>query len=654
MPLHDILIYLKKRRAVVVHSDAKADNWSVRSKMRLVRFRHIPMIMPKPSSVTKRAITALTPQPICSRVLADRYASSGESDASDVHLRVARALAQAERPTHREKVFRRFLQNMRWGAIGAGRIMANAGTSENTTMVNCFVHPIGLGDQSLSFDNGLAQACTTLTMGGGVGYDFSPLPPASAHADERSTLPSVCAAIDRYNQASLGLPFKGSRRGAQMAVLACTHPDLLEFVQAKRCRRRWLTFNVSVAVTDNFLRAVLDDLPWPLIHTAKPDARSIAQGAHQLADGNWQYGLESARELWGVITEEALISSEPGLLYIDKINHTNNLRSIETITATNPCGEQPLPSYGSCVLGPINLTRLVVNPFGSTGAPSIDWQRLATMTRTQVRLLDNVIELTNWPISSQAAEAFAKRRIGVGVTGLSDMLIMLGLRYDDDSGRSMAGQVVRFIRDHAYAASAALAAERGPFPSYREHDYLAEGTIGDTLPLFVRDAIKKHGLRNSHLLSIAPTGSVSLAFADNCSNGVEPAYDWSYSRTVHFRGSPSMEMTVENHAWRLWRHLHGENARLPDYFVNAASVSPNDHVAMLAAIQPYVDASVSKTVPIATDCSKEYVQALFMRAWHLGLKGLTVFRPDPRMDAVMRTIGARTSGPESRECGVCV
>jgi len=545
------------------------------------------------------------------------------------------------------------MQNMRWGAIGAGRIMANAGTSESATMVNCFVHPIALGGRNPPFDDGLAQARITLIMGGGVGYDFSQLPPASAHVDEKSSVPSVCAAIDRYDQASLQLPFEGSRRGAQMAVLACTHPDLPEFVQAKRCRRRWSTFNISVAVTDEFMRAVLDDSTWPLVHSAKPDARSMARGARQLPDGNWLYGLESARELWGVMTEEALISSEPGLLYIDKINRANNLRAIETITATNPCGEQPLPPYGSCVLGPINLTRLVVNPFGSTGVPRIDWPRLAVMTRTQVRLLDNVLELTNWPIPSQAVEAFSKRRIGVGITGLADMLAMLRLRYDDDSGRSMARAVVRFIRDHAYAASAALAAERGPFPCYRECDYLAKGAIGETLPFPVRDAIKKHGLRNSHLLSVAPTGSVSLAFADNCSNGVEPAYDWSYSRTVRFKGSPPMETMVENHAWRLWKHLHGEGARLPGYFANAASISPNNHVAMLAAIQPYVDASVSKTVPIATDCSKEFVQALFMRAWNLGLKGLTVFRPDPRMDAVMRAVSARTSGPESSECGVC-
>lgn len=596
---------------------------------------------------------AASPQPICSRVLAERYAAPGESTPCHVYRRVARALSLAEHPARRERVFREFLQNMQRGAIGAGRIMANAGIRQPATMINCFVHPVGIGDAGLSFDAGLAQACTTLAMGGGVGHDFSPLPPVSAHADERRSLPSVCAAIDRYDEACLRLQFEGSRRGAQMAVLACTHPDLLQFIQAKRGRTRWTTFNVSVAVTDAFLQAVLADAPWPLVHSARPDAGAIAQGARPLDDGRWQYRLESARALWAAIAEEALLSSEPGLLYIDTINRANNLRAIETIAATNPCGEQPLPPHGSCVLGPIDLSRLVVNPFGLAGAPFIDWRRLAEMVRTQVRLLDNVLDLTAWPLASQQAEARSKRRIGVGVTGLSDMLTLLRLRYDGEPGRSAARDVVRFIRDHAYASSAALAAERGPFPLYRAHDYLGPAAIGNSLPASTRDSIDRHGLRHSHLLSIAPTGSVSLAFADNCSNGVEPAYDWSYSRTVRFLGAPPTRMTVENHAWRLWRDLHGRDAPLPGYFVNAAAISPENHVAMLAALQPYVDASISKTVPIPVDCSRERVQALFLEAWRSGLKGLTVFRPDARMEAVMRTTRTET-GPPERECGPCL
>jgi len=594
----------------------------------------------------------LTAQPISARVLSERYAARGESTLSHIYLRVAWALAQAEHPMHRERVFQQFLQNMRRGAIGAGRIMANAGIRRSATMVNCFVQPVGLGSNGLTFDAGLAQACTTLAMGGGVGYDFSPLPPASAHTSDRLSLPSVCTAIDRYDQACRLLQFEGSRRGAQMAVLSCAHPDLLSFVQAKRGRTRWTTFNISVSVTDAFLEAVLADAPWPLVHSARPAAGVIAQGARRLDNGNWQYRMESARALWSAIAQEALVSSEPGLLYVDTINRANNLRALENLTATNPCGEQPLPSYGSCVLGPINLSRLVVNPFGQAGPPSIAWRRLATMVRTQVRLLDNVLELTRWPIPSQRAEAFSKRRIGVGATGLSDMLTMHGLRYDGDAGRSMARKVVRFMRDHAYAASAALAAERGAFPLYRADDYLAPGAIGDGLSVSTREAIARHGLRHSHLISIAPTGSVSLAFADNCSSGVEPAFDWSYSRSVRFLGAPPMQLTVQNHAWRLWRTMFGNDEPLPDYFVNTTSLSSESHLAMMESLQPYVDASISKTVPIPADCSPQHVQALFLQAWRSGLKGLTVFRPDSQMDAVMRPTRAE-SAPPTHECGTC-
>lgn len=590
----------------------------------------------------------LRSQPISSLVLLDRYAVQGETTPLHIYTRVGQALATIEAPARRKAIFQRFLQNMRWGAIGAGRIMVNAGTERASTMINCFVQPVGLNDRQLSFEAGLAQARTTLAMGGGVGYDFSVLPPASSENGKR--LPSVCSAIDRYDRMCEQQQYEGSRRGAQMAVLTCTHPDLLQFIEAKSGRMRWKTFNISVAVSDAFMHAVLLDSVWPLSHAAKPHSAIIARGAHQQADGSWVYKVMPARTLWSRITEAARLSSEPGMLYIDTIQRTNNLRAIESIAATNPCGEQPLPPCGSCVLGPINLTRLVINPFGLTSPPSINWRRLATMARTQVRLLDNVIDLTNWPVLNQKAEALSKRRIGLGVTGLSDMLTLLQLRYDTNAGRRTACDVIRFIRDQAYFASAALAAERGTFPLYREQDYLEPGTVGASLPRVVREAIRRYGLRNSHLLSIAPTGSVSLAFADNCSNGVEPAYDWSYTRTLRLQGQPATPITVENHAWRLWRHLHGQETQLPDYFVNATSMSPQDHIAMLAAMQPYVDASISKTVPIAPNCSQEDVQTLFMQAWRGGLKGLTVFRPDPHMDAVMRMASRSPAEPSCRTC----
>ena len=586
-------------------------------------------------------------QSLCAQVLADRYAAAGERTASHVYARVARALAQAELPAQQARVAQQFLRNMENGAIGAGRIMANAGTTACATMVNCFVQPLGGSHPALSFEAGLEQACTALAMGGGVGYDFSALAPAAARARFGAAAPTVCDAIDRYDRACAGLAFQGSRRGAQMAVLACAHPDILEFISAKHGRRRWRTFNVSVAVSDAFLDAVRRDAAWPLVHAAPPGRRAIDRGAYRLEDGRWVYRCVSARSLWQAIAREAVHSSEPGLLYIDTINRGNNLHALETIRATNPCGEQPLPDYGSCVLGPIDLTRLVRHPFGLGGPARLDMAKLASMVRTQVRMLDNVIELTRWPLPAQRAQAHAKRRIGVGITGLADMLAMLQLRYDSEAGRQAAAAAARCIRDNAYAASAALAGERQPFPLYRPADYLTAGAVGHALPPAVRDAIRRHGLRNSHLVSFAPTGSVSLAFADNCSTGIEPAYDWTYRRRVVLRGAP-VDMPVENHAWRLWRRWRAA-APLPHYFRTAAQIAPEDHVAMLAALQPYVDAAISKTVPVPADCGVERAQALFMSAWRLGLKGLTLFRPDRSLDTVLGPAGA-----QPKACDACV
>ncbi len=597
----------------------------------------------------------LSVQPICFQVLADRYAAPGESLAAQVYARVAHALAQAEPLDKRAEIARLFRRNLENGAIGAGRIMANAGTAAHATMVNCFVQPVGGGRSGLSFAEGIAEACKTLAMGGGVGYDFSPLPPAAADADASSAAPAVCQAIDRYEEACANLRSAGSRRGAQMAVLSCSHPDILEFAGAKRGRRRWRTFNVSVAVTDAFLDAVERDDAWALEHAARPGAAAIAAGAVRSESGLWRYRVESARAIWDEICRQALHSSEPGLLYIDTIKRTNNLRALESIRATNPCGEQPLPEYGCCVLGPIDLSRLVRHPFGVAAPPEIDLARLGGMVRTQVRMLDNVIDLTRWPLPAQEQEARAKRRIGVGVTGLADMLAMMRLRYDSESGRACAQAVARCIRDHAYAASAALAAERGPFPLYRAQDYLAAGAIGDTLPQEARQAIAEHGLRNSHLVSYAPTGSVSLAFADNCSNGIEPAYGWSYRRRLRVGGESPVEMTAENHAWRLWKRLHPGQSAPPGYFLGAADIAPEHHVAMLAALQPYVDASISKTVPVPGDWPVERVQALFMRGWRAGLKGLTIFRPDPGLEAVMSPAPDATApgGSPAQDCRIC-
>lgn len=596
---------------------------------------------------------------IGSSVLADRYLAPGEQTRRQVFKRVARALAAVEGRTQRTRIARLFYGNMLRGAIGAGRIMANAGTSREATMVNCFVHPIvppastSAIATAADVERALADARTTLTMGGGVGYDFSPVAPLDACAGaETVAARGVCACIDRFDATCAALPLAHSRGGAQMAVLRCDHPDLLDFITAKRGRRRWRTFNVSVAVTDAFIRAVMNDGAWVLRHRATPSAHRLATGAHRLADGDWCYATLPARRLWSAIASCARESAEPGLLFVDAINEANDLASIETIAATNPCGEQPLPPWGSCVLGPIDLSRLVQCPFGVGGAPRFDFAGLGECVRVQVRMLDNVLDLTRWPLAAHKHEAHAKRRIGVGITGLADTLAMMRLPYGTSSARSLAASMTRCMRDHAYAASSALAAERGAYPLFDAERCLAPGRFAARLPASVRETIARYGLRNSHLLSFAPTGSVSLAFADNCSSGVEPAYDWTYRRAIRIGHEAPRFYCVENRAYRLFRELHGDRATLPGYFVKASEVAPADHIAMIAALQPLVDASISKTVMVPPDITIEQVEALFFEAWRARLKGITIFRPDPTLDAVLASSASSLQAPDA-SCAVC-
>lgn len=592
----------------------------------------------------------LDDQPVCSAVLVDRYAAPGETSPQQVFQRVAHALAACECDTAREDVARRFCENMVGGAIGAGRIMANAGRARDATMINCFVHPIGEGGHDAApvtprqLDQAIADARVTLRMGGGVGYDFSAVAPRDALVDP-GDIAGACDAIDRFDASCAALHFTGPRRGAQMAVLRCDHPDVFEFVRAKRGRKRWHTFNVSVAVTDAFMHAVERGARWPLVHRAPASAAARAAGASQLANGHWFYLSVPARRLWHALVQNARDSSEPGVLFIDTINEANNLRGLEMIDATNPCAEQPLPAHGSCVLGPVDLTRLVHYPFGHGGTPYFDYEQLAARVRTQVRLLDNVLELTRWPLAVHAREAAEKRRIGVGVTGLADALTMLRLPYGSAAACESAARIARCMRDHAYAASADLAAERGPFPCFDASRYLEPGRFGFGLPEPVRDTIAAHGLRNSHLLSFAPVGSVSVAFFDNCSNGVEPAYRWAYRRAVRVGDAPPRWVPIENHAYRLWRRLNG-TAPLPDYFVHAAQVSADAQVAMLAALQPYVDAAISKTVIVTPDASHRQIDTLLFAAWRARLKGMTVFRPDPALDAVLDAGGDESDVPD--------
>jgi ribonucleoside-diphosphate reductase alpha chain len=582
-------------------------------------------------------------QPISLDVLAEKYIKPGEHSADDIYRRVARALASVE-PKDQEHWQAQFLSNLKRGGIGAGRIMSAAGTDIEATLINCFVQPVGDCIQGEDADGypgiyeALREAAETMRRGGGVGYDFSRIRPKGARVKGTASIASgPCSYINVFDQSCSTVESAGARRGAQMGVLRIDHPDVEEFITAKRTPGRWNNFNVSVGVTDAFMKAVEQDASWPLTHAAEPSEALKQAGAHQLDDGHWVYRTIGARQLWDIVMQSAYDFAEPGILFLDNINRDNNLHYCERIDATNPCGEQPLPAYGCCDLGPVILTRFVEHPFGKTGTPAFDFDSFSEVVALQVRALDNVLDATFWPLDAQRQQAMDKRRIGVGFTGLGDTLAMLGLRYDHHDGRVLATRIASTMRDVAYQASVELAKEKGAFPAFDAKQYLKEGTFASRLPEDIQKAIAKHGIRNSHLISIAPTGTVSLAFADNASNGIEPAFSWRYQRKKRQADGTTQEYAVEDHAWRLYRELGGDVDQLPDYFVSALELSAADHIAMMEAVQPYVDTAISKTVNIPADYPYEDFKSLYNQAWAANLKGLATYRPNNILGSVLST-----------------
>ena len=577
----------------------------------------------------------LDEQPISIDVLLEKYAKGDEKTVDEVRRRVARGLAQVEKPELRDVWEKRFYEAMVDGFIPGGRVNSAAGTGIAATLINCFVQPVG--DAITGVDNGvpsiyvaLNQAAETMRRGGGVGYDFSPIRPKSARVHGTASRASGPISYMRvFDKSCETLESAGARRGAQMGVMRCDHPDIEEFINAKR-DGSLSNFNMSVAVTDAFMRAVETDSEIELWHRAEP---FDASNGYQRIDGMWVYSKANARELFDQIMQSTYNHAEPGVMFIDRVNADNNLSYCETIAASNPCGEQFLPPYGCCCLGSINLTRFVTDAFGAKAAFDVD--KFRQVCKVSTRALDNVLDATLWPLTEQAEEAANKRRIGLGFTGLGNTLTMLGVRYDSDAGRAVASDIARTMRDAAYEASAELAQEKGAFPLFDADKFLAAPHCASRLPDHLKSEIRVHGIRNSHLLSIAPTGTISLAFASNASGGIEPTFSWTYVRKKRMPDGTKQEYAVEDYAYRLFRRMGGNERELPAGFVSAMQMPARDHMLMSAAVQPYIDAAISKTVNVPEDYPFEQFKGLYLSAWHAGLKGITTYRPNNVIGSVL-------------------
>ena len=510
-----------------------------------------------------------------------KYRQDGETF-NDKVQRIAGALSDTE---EHEMLFLDILGNQRF--LPAGRVQSAIGSKRITTAFNCFVSG-NIYDSMESIMNKAAEAAETMRRGGGIGYDFSRIRPRGdliRSLDSNSSGPISFMGI--FDAVCQTIASSGHRRGAQMGVLRIDHPDISAFVAAKRNSTYLTGFNVSVGVTDEFMEAIKrEDDSFNLVFEGKV------------------YDTISARKLWDQIMESTWDWAEPGILFLDRINEQNNLWYCEEITSTNPCGEQPLPAYGACLLGSFNLTKYIVDG-------SFNYTMFKQDIPHVVRAMDNVIDRTIYPLKEQEDEAKNKRRMGLGVTGLANAGELLGYQYGSEEFLEWAEGVFKLLRNGCYRASADLAAEKGAFPLY--DDRLLKSGFAKTLPYQLRKRIKQNGLRNSHLTSIAPTGTISLV-ADNISGGIEPSFSTGYDRTIQTFDGPKVER-VEDYA-----AARGATVR------TAGSLSTDEHLSVLALAQHYVDSACSKTINVGDDVTYAEFKNIYEKAFEQGVKGATTFR----------------------------
>jgi ribonucleoside-diphosphate reductase alpha chain len=568
------------------------------------------------------------PMPISQQIwdmkyrLKDQNGAFLEHTVEDTWRRIAVALSQAEaNPKKWESIFYDSLTDFKF--LPAGRIIAGSGTARNVTLFNCFVMGVIPDSMSGIFDM-LKEAALTMQQGGGIGYDFSTIrPKGSVVKGIAADASGPVSFMDVWDSMCRTIMSAGSRRGAMMATMRCDHPDIEEFIAAKSDSKKLRMFNLSVLVSDAFMDALKKGEDWRLTFNDKI------------------YKVIKAADLWDKIMRATYNYAEPGVIFIDRINEANNLRYCETITATNPCGEQPLPPYGACLLGSINLARLVEYPFGENA--HLDVSQLENLVATAVRMMDNVIEVSQFPLEAQKLEALNKRRIGLGVTGLADALLMVGLRYGSDEAVEKTEEWMKLIARSSYKASINLAKEKGAFSLFDPEKLTASGNMKQ-MDDDIKQAVRKFGIRNALLTSIAPTGTISL-YAGNVSSGIEPVFAYSYTRKVLQNDGSHIEEEVVDYAVQMWRDKFG-NAQLPDYFVSAQNLTPSDHVKMQAAAQKWVDSSISKTINCPEDISFDDFKEVYMQAYDTGCKGCTTYRPNEVTGSILSVASEEKSKSE--------
>ena len=559
--------------------------------------------------------------------LKDQNGTFLEQTVQDTWRRIAKALSEVEtEPKKWETIFYNALTDFKF--LPAGRITAGSGTKRNVTLFNCFVMGVIPDSMSGIFDM-LKEAALTMQQGGGIGYDFSTIRPKGSFVKGIAADASgPVSFMDVWDSMCRTIMSAGSRRGAMMATMRCDHPDIEEFIAAKSDSQKLRMFNLSVLVTDAFMDAVKKGEDWKLIYNNKV------------------YSVIKAADLWDQIMRATYNFAEPGVIFIDRINATNNLSYCETITATNPCGEQPLPPYGACLLGSINLAKLVEQPFDKNAY--LDVSQLEDLVSTAVRMMDNVIEVSQFPLEAQKLEAKNKRRIGLGVTGLADALLMVGLRYGSDEAVKKTEKWMKTIALSAYKASINLAEEKGAFPLFDPEKFIVSGKMIQ-MDEDVKQAVHKFGIRNALLTSIAPTGTISL-YAGNVSSGIEPVFAYSYKRKVLQNDGSHVEEEVVDYAVQLWRDKFGD-APLPDFFVSAQNLTPADHVKMQAAAQKWVDSSISKTINCPEDISFDDFKEVYIQAYDTGCKGCTTYRPNEVTGSVLSAASEEKSSSDQEVNG---